>query len=119
NRSVSGRSKLEYQVKNGDSFWSIARKYDVGINELARWNNLSPRDTLQIDQGLAIWMKSENNDGILRKVNYTVRNGDSLAKIASRFNVQVAQIRDWNSDLSGKYIHPGQRVVVFVDVTDT
>ncbi|WP_095210360.1 lytic transglycosylase [Endozoicomonas ascidiicola] len=119
NRGVSGRSKVEYRVKSGDSFWSIARKYEVGVSELTRWNNLSPRDTLRIDQALAIWTEQESDGSILRKVNYTVRSGDSLAKIASRFNVEVNEIQDWNNDLNGKYIHPGQRVIVFVDVTDT
>ena len=120
NRTVSGRSKQDYRVKSGDTFWDIARKYNVSVNELARWNSMSPRDFLQINQKLAVWTKdSSTAGGILRKVNYTVRSGDSLAKIASRFNVHVEQIRDWNSDLGGKYIHPGQSVTVFVDVTDT
>ena len=117
NRSVNGRQKIEYMVKSGDSFWSIAQKYDVGVNELARWNNISSRDTLRVNQKLAIWKKQGKPNDVVRKVSYTVRSGDSLAKIASRFNVDVAQIQDWNTDLNGKYIHPGQLVTLFVNVT--
>ncbi len=119
NRSVSGRYKIEYKVKSGDSFWTIARKYKVGVKELARWNGMSPKDPLKIGQKLAIWKKSTSNKkgSIVRKVNYKVRNGDSLARIASKFNVNVSQIRDWNSDLNTKYIHPGQMVTLYVDVT--
>ncbi len=43
NRAVNGRNKVEYRVKSGDSFWTIAQKYNVGVNELARWNNMSPQ----------------------------------------------------------------------------
>lgn len=123
NRSINGRYKVEYRVKRGDSFWTIARKYQVSVNELARWNNLSPRKPLKIGQKLAVWKKSSSQNKnaiarkIVRKVNYKVRSGDSLARIADKFNVNVNQIRDWNSDLSGKYIHPGQKVTLFVNVT--
>ncbi|KEI71799.1 lytic transglycosylase [Endozoicomonas elysicola] len=117
NRAVNGRNKVEYRVKSGDSFWTIAQKYNVGVNELARWNNMSPRDTLRIDQKLAIWKKRSTDNAVVRKVNYKVRSGDSLAKIASKFNVNVDQIRDWNTDMNGRYIHPGQQVTLFVNVT--
>ncbi|USE39485.1 LysM peptidoglycan-binding domain-containing protein [Endozoicomonas sp. SCSIO W0465] len=114
---MNGRYKVEYLVKAGDSFWTIARKYNVGVNELARWNNLSPRDTLQVNQKLVVWKKQGSQNAVVRKVHYKVRSGDSLAKIASKFNVNVNQIRDWNSDMSDKYIHPGQQVTLFVNVT--
>ncbi len=119
NRSVNGRYKVDYLVKSGDSFWTIAQKYNVGVNELARWNNMSPRDTLRINQKLVVWKKQASQNAVVRKVHYKVRSGDSLAKIASKFNVNVDQIRDWNSDMIGKYIHPGQQVTLFVNVTRT
>jgi len=53
---------------------------------------------------------------IIRKVGYTVRSGDSLARIADRFNVTVSQIHEWNT-ISGKYIQPGQGITLYVDVT--
>ena len=121
NRTVSKRYKVDYTVKSGDSFWSIAKNYNVGINELARWNNMAPRDTLKVGQSLAVWMKStsKNKNALVRKVTYQIRSGDSLSTIANRFNVQISQIRDWNSDMNEKYIHPGQLVTLYVDVTKT
>ena len=29
-----------YQVRNGDSLWTIARNYNVSMEEIKRWNNL-------------------------------------------------------------------------------
>lgn len=117
NRPVEGRYKVEYRVKAGDSFSTIASKYGVEIDEIARWNELSPREMLRVNQKLAIWKKKSAHHAVMRKVNYKVRSGDSLAKIASKFNVNVDQIRDWNTDLNEKYIHPGQLVTLFVNVT--
>ena len=121
NRAVSNSHKIDYTVKSGDSFWSISRNFSVGINELARWNNMSPRDTLRVGQDLAIWMKVENDnqDAVIRKVTYRIRSGDSLSTIASRFKVRVSDIRDWNTDMNERYIHPGQMVTLYVDVTKT
>lgn len=42
---------------------------------------------------------------------YTVAPGDTLGSIALRFNVGVADVRDWNN-LDGIEIRPGERLVV-------
>lgn len=119
NRAFRGRQKYTYRVKSGDSLWSIARKYNVSVNELARWNTLSTKAPLQVQQPLNIWVKNENvNDGkVVRKVRYKVRPGDSLARIAGKFNISVGDIRDWNTALNAKYIHPGQQLTLYVDIT--
>jgi membrane-bound lytic murein transglycosylase D len=53
----------------------------------------------------------------IRTVRYTVRNGDSLHRIANNFRVTVDQIREWNSLHGQKYLRPGQKLVMYVDVT--
>ncbi len=70
-----------------------------------------------------IWTRSKSvyrtrsaPKGTIRTLHYVVRKGDSLARISRRFNVTVADLRRWNS-LRGKYLQPGQRLKVVVDVT--
>ena len=53
----------------------------------------------------------------LRRINYTVRRGDSLHRIADNFRVSVADIRRWNGLHGQRYLQPGQRLVLHVDVT--
>jgi membrane-bound lytic murein transglycosylase D len=55
----------------------------------------------------------------VRKVTYTVRQGDSLARISSRFRVSVSEIQKWNAATltKSKYLQPGQKLVMYVDVT--
>ena len=53
----------------------------------------------------------------LKRLSYRVRRGDSLWLIASRFNVSIKELKQWNKIGAKKYIQPGQRLTVFVDIT--
>jgi membrane-bound lytic murein transglycosylase D len=57
-------------------------------------------------------------DSMIRQVTYVVRRGDSLSSIASRFRVTVANLLEWNAVSSAKYLQPGQRLVMFVNVLE-
>ncbi|MEO0973423.1 MAG: LysM domain-containing protein [Pseudomonadota bacterium] len=46
-----------------------------------------------------------------------MRNGDSLARISAKFNVSVREIAHWNAIDPSALIHPGQSLVLHVDVT--
>ncbi|MCH8959274.1 MAG: LysM peptidoglycan-binding domain-containing protein [Proteobacteria bacterium] len=119
-----GSKRTLYRVQPGDSLWTIARKYGVSTRNLAKWNGMAPRDTLSVGRKLVIWggknvasIGSGPPKGRVRQINYTVRKGDSLWKISSRFKVSVNQLKSWNS-LSGKRVlRPGQRLVMYIDVT--
>jgi membrane-bound lytic murein transglycosylase D len=54
----------------------------------------------------------------IRQVTYVVRRGDSLSSIARRFRVTVPKIVEWNQVAADRYLQPGQRLVMFVDVTE-
>jgi membrane-bound lytic murein transglycosylase D len=116
-------SRVDYVVAAGDSFWTISRRYGVGVRELAAWNGMAPRDTLSIGQKLVVWTKQSApgnavaSSGTTRKLHYTVRNGDSLYLIANRFRVTVQQIARWNNIDVNKILRPGQKLTMYVDVT--
>lgn len=48
------KRKHYHRVDSGESFWSIARRYGVGVRDLARWNQMAPSDTLKIGQTLLL-----------------------------------------------------------------
>lgn len=114
--------KTTHTVQAGDSFWSIAKRYDVKVDSLARWNNKSPRDTLRIGENLVIWSSSSSfpaRQGKISKINYRVRQGDSLAKIANRFHVTVNDIIRWNQLDATRYLQPGQTLSLMVNIMNT
>lgn len=52
------------------------------------------------------------------KIIYSVRSGDALGKIAQRYNVSVADLREWNL-LNGNLIRVGQRMTIWVPTSST
>lgn len=122
NRQRDG-NRIEHVVAAGESFWSIGQRYGVGTRNLAAWNGMAPRDTLSIGQKLVVWTnrapssRPPTGKSLTRKLSYTVRKGDSLYLIASRFRVTVADIARWNNIDKNKILRPGQRLTMYVDVT--
>jgi len=116
--------KSIYRVKKGDSFWTISQQYKVTVRQLAKWNAMAPRDTLNIGQTLTIWKTSQHKTPSRtsspkkknQTIRYTVRKGDSLYLISKRFKVSINDIKNWNT-INKKYLKPGQKLKIIVDVT--
>ena len=121
NHPRNGGYKTRHVVRNGDTLWDLSREYKVGVRSLASWNGMAPGDPLRVGQTLVVW-SGQRSTGVqagsrVRPVHYTVRRGDSLSRIASRFNVSVTDLRRWNDLPKGKYLQPGQHIKLYVDVT--
>jgi membrane-bound lytic murein transglycosylase D len=121
--------KIEYQVKRGDTLWDISRAFHVNTRSIAKWNGMAPRDPIKPGQKLVIWQKtrfslSDNKaeniiqKSIMRNITYKVRKGDSLARIATKFNVSIKDIERWNNLNRRNYLQPGQMLKLTVDVTN-
>ncbi len=133
-RAIQSRPKkgirIVHTVRQGDTLWDLSHKYHVGTRQLAKWNGMAPRDYLRPGQKLVIWKKARNRgarsrtasltpglNGITQRIHYTVRKGDSLARISQKFKVTVSELRMWNALPKGKYLQPGQKLTLYVDVT--
>lgn len=114
--------RINHKVANGDTLWDLGRKYKVGVSSIARWNNMAPGDMLRPGQELAIWVAESNStpkrtSSVTRTVQYQVRSGDSLARIASRFQVSITDIERWNQISRERYLQPGQKLTLHVNIT--
>lgn len=122
NKKRSGQ-KFTHLVQSGDNLWDIARKYKVGHRSIAKWNGMAPNDPIKPGQSLVIWKKgkastsSGNSNNVTRSIRYKVRRGDSIAKIAQKFNLKINDVKKWNALMNKKYIQPGQMLKLYVDVT--
>jgi len=129
----AGGKRVDYTVRSGDTFWDIAREHKISVRELSSWNGMAPGDPLMPGQDLVIWSQSSQvtqlasapktvqrgDDGMVRKVGYRVREGDSLSRIASRFAVNVSDIASWNNLNTSRYLQPGQSLVLYVDIRNS
>jgi membrane-bound lytic murein transglycosylase D len=116
--------RYEHAVQPGETLWEIARRYSVSTRDLASWNAMAPGDVLSVGRQLVIWSKKSVNAPVvastdrIRRLTYTVRRGDSLSRISTRFRVSVPELLRWNSLSTEKYLQPGQQLVLYVDVTE-
>lgn len=105
-----------YTVKKGDSLWSIAKKYNISVEELKAANNLTS-NLLNLGQKLNIPVIQEEpipGDYIV----YTIKKGDSLYKIANQYNISVDEIIDYN-DLSTANLSIGQQILIPINNKQT
>ncbi len=113
-----------YSIRRGDTLSTIASRHDTEVAVLQGINGIKGSrivvgDTLMIPSG-GVAAASIEHQPMVRKLGYRVRSGDSLARIANKFKLSVDDILGWNEELRHKkYIHPGQRLTLYVDITDS
>ena len=95
-----------YTVKKGDSLYSIARLYDVSVEDLKTFNKLVS-NVLSIGQVLRIPDIVEKSDTSV----YYVKKGDTLYGIAKSYGVSVDDIKRLN-DLSSNSLSIGQELLI-------
>jgi len=103
-----------YRVKRGDNLSTIAKKYDVAVDDLKKWNNIKGNEVAYGKNLKINGTEAEQKSTAVAKVEidkkgiqkdsvaattasfYVVQKGDNLSNIAKKFNVTVADIQDWN-----------------------
>ena len=109
------QERKTHVVQAGETLYRISRIYDVSVEDLRRWNNISgnqinvgqrlivspssdrPRQTVNIE--------AEPREG--ERVQHRVRAGETLFSISRRYGVTVSDIRTWNN-LRSNLIEVGQ-----------
>jgi len=108
-RKKTRSSLTTHYVKQGDSLWNLARKYDTTTKNIVRMNHLSSTK-LKIGQKLKIPVKTKLN--ARGNHQYRVKKGDSPFQIAMKHNMTLADFLRLNRMNPGSKIFPGQMVYV-------
>ncbi len=128
-RTIS--STKYHKIKRGESLGLISNKYGVSVSDLKKWNGLRSNvitsgRSLKIITYKRVPVKIDNdsnesaiasNDANKTKVEaavdgfYTVKSGDNLGEIANKYNVSVADLKQWN-DLSDSVIKVNSKLIV-------
>lgn len=119
-----------YTVERGDSFWSIAKKNNLSVNELAKANNLASSTVLQPGRKLIIPGKPaaapqdlatapllvplDKSTGPANgeTVKHTVQVGESLGVIARKYQVTVGELAAANNITDPSKVRAGQQLVI-------
>ena len=102
-----------YIVVGGDSLWNISKKFKVSIEDVILWNDLDIAVPLQINQEIKIFSRYERvrqdlPSRDLRTMLYPVKSGDTISRIASKFEITAKDIQEWNEIEDVSKIFPGQ-----------
>jgi membrane-bound lytic murein transglycosylase D len=113
------RHQIVHRVRPGETLRTIARRHRTSVETLARLNGLGLNDRLIAGQRLVIKVSSRRYRGesssSSRRIQYTVRRGDTLGSISQQYQVSVRQLKSWNGINKRHQIRAGQRLVMYVD----
>ncbi|WP_372384704.1 LysM peptidoglycan-binding domain-containing protein [Vibrio sp. BS-M-Sm-2] len=120
NATSSTGSVSQHKVSRGESLSVIANKYGTSTQALMKFNNLKS-SSLAIGQVLKIpgsASSSSSSSAVRTKtITHTVKSGEYLGKIASRYKVSVADIKRENR-LKSETVRVGQKLRITVEVKD-
>ncbi|MBI4826253.1 MAG: LysM peptidoglycan-binding domain-containing protein [Nitrospirae bacterium] len=116
-----------HKVKKGETLSMIASKYSTSVQNIARANNIKEKQVIRVGQKLKIPSGSEiiasspvaapsvemPSDGI-----YRVKKGDSLWKIASKFNTDTSTLKRINN-MKTTQLEVGQVIKVTGSLAET
>ncbi len=94
-----------YKVVKGDTLSSIATKYNTTYQKLAKYNNIKNPNIINVGQVIKIPVTSSEE-------YYIVKKGDTLTKIAKKYNTPVNQLVSWNNIKNANLINVGQKLRV-------
>jgi len=98
-----------YTVQSGDSLWSIAKKFNVSVDDLKSENNLTS-NLISVGQVLRI-PASAPTEPNPNYIVYVVKSGDSLYRIAQQYNTTVDTIKNFNN-LTNNILQIGQELLI-------
>jgi len=88
-------------VREGESLWLIARRYDVTVSDLRSWNRLTNTRLIRPGAELTIWQSGPSNI-------YTVKRGDTIWDIAKAYNISSTELMRHNNIAENQFLRPGQ-----------
>ena len=124
-RSAAPAAGGSYTVQAGDSYWRIANKYGISIQELQRLNGTSdytlhPGQSIKVPGSGTNASASSNSGSASTSTtsaapsaggSYTVQAGDSYWRIANKYGISISELQRLNGT-SNYFLYPGQSLKV-------
>jgi membrane-bound lytic murein transglycosylase D len=124
-------------VTAGQTYFSIARMYDVTVKDIYFWNNLTENSRLQAGQKVVIKTvgntvqqqpqtqkttqktteeriekPTENTNIIAENTTHTVQTGETAYSISKKYNTTVKELYAWNNLSENFKVQIGQKLLI-------
>jgi membrane-bound lytic murein transglycosylase D len=144
--SYEGRERVFYRARDGDGLDEVADAFGVRTDELVEWNNVDPSAKLHPRMVLQIFVRKDFDPaGVMlldpakvrvvtlgseeflqletarrgkKRLYYTAKNGDTLAKLGRRYGLTPGDLARINRFSYNTELHEGDRVVVYSPTGD-
>lgn len=97
----------KYLVKEGENIKTLASIFNVSPEELIRINNFYYGEGLRAGQEIIVPKNEEKYFN-----TYVIESGDSLYKIAEKYNINPTLLAALNGLEMEDYIYPGQELLI-------
>lgn len=94
-----------YIVQKGDTLFEIARRSNVPLSDLIKYNEILNPDYIQVGQNLKIPVDRHSDI-------YTVKKGDTLSKIAKKYGVSLDYLLGINDIKNKDLILEGDKIKI-------
>ena len=101
-KNIKVTPKNHHIVQQGETLYSISKKYNLNVNDIKALNQLTTND---LDDGMKLLLEQKS----FKLIQYKVKDGDSLSKIARSHNTTVERIKILNQ-LSSNMIYSNQEL---------
>ena len=113
--TVSAQKSIKHTVSEGESIYTIAKKYNVNEKEIFDLNPkakgiLALKTVLTIPKSAK--KKVDPPKKILKGNTYTVQNGESFYTISRKFNVGYETLTELNTDIKPENLQIGETILL-------
>ena len=110
NNNNSSENTIIYIVKKGDTLSQIARNFNTTVSTITSLNpNIQNPNLIYIGQKITLISNTSNNN---LNTLYIVQKGDTLSKIANKYNTTVQQLVSLNGIKNPNLIYPNQKIII-------
>ncbi len=102
----------DYIVQPGDTLWLIAQRFNTTVEAIAQASGIVNPNLIFVGQSLAVPTPQGAPPPPSQTVIHVVQPGETLARIALRYNTTVWAIAQVNDLSNPNIIHLGQRLVI-------
>ncbi len=101
-----------YEIKAGDTFYSLAKFYNISLDDLKEANPGVNPESLQEGQIICIPLAVPPVTCPAGSRSYTVKKGDTFYSLSRRFNVTIDRLQQLNPGVNPDALLIGQKICV-------